>query len=527
MLKKSVISASLLSLTLSSSAQEYYWSGGPRGGESASSPMSICTAHNASAVIGAGVTTTRMEFKRDGVLACQGFMGNATHWSLKDKYIFAFDVTRRGDECPSNKQYEENTQACNSRSTYPNKQCTKGNPIIVSSGEKVQTEIDFKNAFGPGSHYVRTYKSKVEAPQAHGAWSLPFSRKVIMIEMPVADSFVRLIRVVRDDGVEYHFQRNDTTGKYSTYTDTLISLEGFVDEKDKPTGYKLHLGSEVEEYDRFGRLVSVSDPYGKNYKVQYDTVTTITSKHGQTLTMAYKSDRQTIESITHSDGRKVSYTYNAKGLVETASFYQAPNYDVPLHTKTYHYEKTGFPTLLTGITDESGVRYVTWDYDEQGRGILSEHAGSNDRYQFAYPDALTTEVINPLGKVTTYEFENFNGYERIKAVKGAESDNCLASNRSYSYNDQGLLSGKVDANGVATSYDYNERGLEVKRIEAKGTPEERVTLTEWHPTLRLPTKITEPDRITEFTYDDDGKLKSKSIQPVNSSGSTISAENSI
>ncbi|AZZ94007.1 RHS repeat protein [Hahella sp. KA22] len=513
MLTKSVVIISSLLLSLPTSAQEYYWIGGPYG-DSSNSPMSICNTYNASATIGSGVTTTRLTNHAVGKLACQGFMGNASHPAIKDKYIFAFFVKRVGDDCPSNKKFEADTQACTSRSPYPAKQCTKGNPIIVSSGEKVQTEVDFQNAFGPGSHYVRTYKSKVEAPQAHGSWSLPFSRKIAMIEVPVADNYVRLIRVVRDDGAEYHFRRDNATGQYSTYTDTLMSLEGFVDEKDKPTGYKLHLGNEVEEYDRFGRLLSVSGPYGTNYEVQYGTFTTITSKHGQTLTLKYKSDRLTVESITHSDGRKVSYTYNAKGLVETASFYQAPNYEVPLHTKTYHYEKTGFPTLLTGITDESGVRYVTWDYDEQGRGILSEHAGSNDRYQFAYPDALTTEVTNPLGKVTTYEFENFNGYERIKAVKGADSENCLASNRSYSYNDQGLLSGKVDANGVATSYDHNERGLEVKRIEAKGTPEERVTLTEWHPTLRLPIKITEPDRITEFTYDDDGKLKSKSIQPV-------------
>ncbi len=46
--------------------------------------------------------------------------------------------------------------------------------------------------------------------------------------------------------------------------------------------------------------------------------------------------------------------------------------------------------------------------------------------------------------------------------------------------------------------------------EASGTLEARTITTEWHLDYRLPVRTAEPDRITEYTYDEQGrKLPSK------------------
>jgi YD repeat-containing protein len=65
----------------------------------------------------------------------------------------------------------------------------------------------------------------------------------------------------------------------------------------------------------------------------------------------------------------------------------------------------------------------------------------------------------------------------------------------------GQLTSKTDNKGNRTTYIYNSRGLETSRTEAAGTPQARTITTDWHPTLFLPVTVTEPTRITTYTYD--------------------------
>ncbi len=51
--------------------------------------------------------------------------------------------------------------------------------------------------------------------------------------------------------------------------------------------------------------------------------------------------------------------------------------------------------------------------------------------------------------------------------------------------------------------------MELSRTEADGTPEARTVTTEWHPDFRLPMRISEADKITEFSYDAQGRLLSR------------------
>ena len=179
--------------------------------------------------------------------------------------------------------------------------------------------------------------------------------------------------------------------------------------------------------------------------------------------------------------------------------------------RQYHYEVSGNPDLLTGITDERGIRYATWAYDDQGRAISSEHADGADKVTVAYNSDGTVSVTNELGKVAKYSFQTILGVKRITAIDGEPSPNCPNSNSTFTYDDRGLLKTKTDNKGNVTTYNHNERGLETSRTEASGTPQARTITTDWHADWFLPVTITEPDRITQYTYDAQGRQTSQSI----------------
>ena len=96
---------------------------------------------------------------------------------------------------------------------------------------------------------------------------------------------------------------------------------------------------------------------------------------------------------------------------------------------------------------------------------------------------------------------------KIKAeqIDGNQCANC-GKYKSATYDSNGFISSRTDFNGNTTTYVHNSRGLETSRTEAAGTPQERTITTEWSADFRLPTKITEPGKVTTFTYDSQGRL---------------------
>ncbi len=71
---------------------------------------------------------------------------------------------------------------------------------------------------------------------------------------------------------------------------------------------------------------------------------------------------------------------------------------------------------------------------------------------------------------------------------------------------------KTDFNGNQTSFIFDlSRNLETSRTEALSTAEERTIATTWHSVYRLPLTITEPNRITSFTYDAAGNVLTQTL----------------
>lgn len=169
------------------------------------------------------------------------------------------------------------------------------------------------------------------------------------------------------------------------------------------------------------------------------------------------------------------------------------------------------PDPIVGIDEICGVRPATCADDNQGCALSSKHAGGAEKVTVAYNADGSSTVTNALGKRTTYRFQTIQGIRRITAIEGEPSANCPNSNSTFTYDDRGLVKTRTDNKGHVTTFDYNDRGLEVSRTEAYGTPQARTVITEWHPTLFLPLTVTEPDRVTTYRYDDQGRQLSQSV----------------
>ncbi|MFS1524425.1 hypothetical protein ACL7TT_09965 [Microbulbifer sp. 2304DJ12-6] len=281
------------------------------------------------------------------------------------------------------------------------------------------------------------------------------------------------VRLVRDGNQWLFYDTDNTIDRFEA--GKLLS-------RTLPNGQVLSMG-----HDTLGRLASVTGPFGNNLQLSYNS-------NGQ------------INKVTHPEG-EITYGYDANYNLNTVTYEDGS-------TRQYHYEDTNLVNHLTGITDERGIRYATWTYDSQGRAISSEHANNTDKVTFTYTPTSTI-VTDASGGTREYHIGTEGGKQVVTQVTGDKCSDCSRNemqNRTYDAN--GFMDEATDWEGNVTDYDYDARGLEVQRIEAKGSPQERIIKTQWHSDFRLPTRITEPDHVTEYTYDANAQLTVRKDYPI-------------
>ncbi|WP_256657856.1 DUF6531 domain-containing protein [Pseudomonas sp. 2FG] len=357
------------------------------------------------------------------------------------------------------------------------------NPINIAIGNKFQTETDYPSSGISTLSFTRTYNS------LDGLWRHNHSTYLRFAGTNLA--------LVMAHGRESFFTVNG-----STVTAAPTELGNLVKTAD---GW-LYAAENNERFsfDATGRLTRWANTAGATQQLTYVSgKVTVTDNLGHSLSFTEDAQHQPLSLSTPS--LQITYSYNANQRLTQLTRTRGGQTE----QRQFHYEDPRNPNLLTGITDERGVRYATWSYDDKGRAISSEHAGGVEHGTVAYNADGSSTVTNELGKTTVYRFTAIGGIKRVTAIEGEPSANCPNSNSSFTYDARGLLKTKTDNKGFVTTYDYNERGLEIGRTEAVGTPQARTISTAWHPTLFLPVTVTEPGRITTYSYDAQGRQLSQ------------------
>lgn len=391
--------------------------------------------------------------------------------------------TTRQDRSGGQQAYEVN--ACVAlEQKGPAESCpssSAGNPINFAIGNKFQREVDYLATNSSAIKFSRSYNS------LDGLWRHSFSTRLRIA--PDAQS----VALVMAHGRESFF---------TVSGNSVIASSADIGVLTKTATDWQFLSAENERFtfNLAGKLTSWIDASGGRQDLVYSgSQVSVTDHLGNGLSFTQDDKYQPL-TLT-APGVQITYGYNANKRLTAVNKTQGGQ----TTQRQFHYEDTRNNALLTGITDERGVRYATWSYDDQGRAITSEHANGAERIAVEYRSDGNASVTNELGKVANYQFQTILGVKRITAIEGEPSANCSNSNSTFTYDSRGLLKTKTDNKGHQTIYDYNTRGLEISRTEAAGTPQARTTTTTWHTTLNLPLTVTEPGRITTHTYDAQGR----------------------
>lgn len=406
-----------------------------------------------------------------------------------------------------------------------------GNPINVATGNKLFREIDYSSTSWLG--FSRHYNSMglgASHKLGHG-WRSSLSRNIVVTP--------RLINVFRPDGKLFFFSMASTGSWYSDadIPDHLLELK---DEEGASIGWQYRVAADhsVETYSSSGKLLSITDRSGRSQFLTYDlaveeggdgdpeTLDRVSDDMGRQLTFSYDVQKR-IATLTDPAGGLYRYSYDAHGNLRSVTY---PDGGV----RSYHYNEPAYtsganlPSALTGITDENGVRFATYQYDAQGRAIATEHADGADRHQLTYnPDGSTT-VTDPLGTQRIHQFQTILGVVKSAGQSQPGGAGCGPASSATSYDANGNVASQTDFNGNQTCYAFDlARNLEIARIEGLSanqacpadphdyTPAantaERAILTEWHPSFRLPVRITEAERETALEYDQYGNLTRYSL----------------
>jgi YD repeat-containing protein len=364
----------------------------------------------------------------------------------------------------------------------------------VLSGNKREREVDYPPGTGALA-FARTYNSQRYHSAKQGEFGKPlgeswFGSYLQFISAPSGlDSTV--VNAVRPEGDVIGF-----TATIPGSTSTLYQAEGELNDRlvvatNGSGGFAgwvyIRANEDRELYDTNGRLVTIQSRAGVVQLLTYganNRVASVEDDFGHALTFQWDAaspPRLASVTLPGAGSGQVVFTYGANNNLTQVTYPDT-------RTREYLYELTGTgqENLLTGIEDESGVRYVTWGYGTGNVVTSSVHSGGVDSYSIAYNTDGTRVVVDPLGTSRTYTSAVIAGQRRYTG------SNLLCQGcgeyASATFDAFGNFQSTFDFGGIETRFTHDTaRTLETSRTEAYGTPRARTISTTWIRPIVCPT----------------------------------------
>lgn len=390
---------------------------------------------------------------------------------------------------------------------------TAGNPVVIASGNKIQTEVDFVSN---SSFPIKIEKIYNHFGKKYGifgsAWLSSFDYKMLYTNtaichpdkegmpseeclsgFPASPSSNAIITIIKTDGGKRIF---NPSGKSLEWVDNDFGDAAKITFANNTFTF-YEMDGVIEKYNADGKIISAISPNGEThtYTYSYGKLTKLVASSGEQLTFTYTGN--VVSTITDGEQNVYRYEYNSKGMLSKQT--------MPDGTyKEFFYTDSYWPSALTEIK-VNGAIYARYTYNPYtGKATSTAHGayGNIEKYSFVYGNNKTT-VTNPLGLVTDYNYVTINNKKRLSSVSRQGSLYCGTANQSYTYDARGLEDKVTDWEGKVTDYDYNDKGQLLSKTVGYGTSDAITTSFTWNDTFSyLLDKVETPYLRTEFEYDD-------------------------
>ncbi|PPT30540.1 DUF6531 domain-containing protein [Xanthomonas arboricola] len=450
-----------------------------------------------------------------------------------------------------------------------------GNPVVISTGNKVEPELDFAANGEMGLYLERTYNAFWTARGLFGTyWLSNFDYTLV----PAGNT----IWAQRPDGRRIKFLLDAGSGHY---LEEKASPVAFVVKQADGSFVLYNETRGTEKYDKRGYITERRNEQGVAWSFRYDGayLQEVTHTSGRSIKFAWADG--VVTQATDPAGNVYRYGYQqnvfglglSKGRLASATLPGAPETVI-----SYHYEDARFVGALTGKSF-NGQRYSTFAYDDQGRATSTEHAGGVERFSFSYSVPATQAITPPpaplppggftggetggscstprpgSGEICVRPSSVGGGAVRLSAqsmstnagspmataaatgstipkkmlvtetsplgrqttytyedgrqteVTGAASPHCPASYKAKTYDANGYEDIASDFADNLTDFDYDAQGHLLKKVEAKGTSAERTLTYAWDQANRMVRETIAGDHETRVEYDADGRVSKHTL----------------
>ena len=417
-----------------------------------------------------------------------------------------------------------------------------GEPIVMSTGAKVETYTDFVLPGEMGLQYQRFYTSNYfNHLTAQAAWSDTFSYALddTCLTNPTNGTACKQVMITRPNGSDLVFINTasvsapiyvEQSGGVATLVLNANGTYTLQDEDGTTQVYTSDAPDANGVVHALGAIQSIMDASGVGWTFSYaaDGSQVITHTNGQSITKRFPSSN----TMTVTDPAGHVFTYTLTGVNNNFASVTYPG--APATTIAYQYAGTSNNNKLTEV-DYNGVPYAYTTY--ASNGAYGSYGSANGTYYADGSQATsltygttnntpTVTVTNALGhtQVNTYGATVASNGDAVLALTST-SDNavadCGATEHTRAYDSNGNLSQTVDNNGNVHTYSYATNGQLQTETEASGTSQARTTNYVWDSTQqlnRLLSVTVEGWSKTAYAYNAQNRLASVAVTNLSGNG---------
>ncbi|MDF4026305.1 RHS repeat-associated core domain-containing protein [Luteibacter sp. PPL201] len=383
----------------------------------------------------------------------------------------------------------------------------EGDPINAANGNAFRQDTDLHTS--PWLTFRRFYNSSsyIVGSTLGPKWRHSFDRHIDVA--PNSGDNGGLLYARRPDGSLVRF--SSVGGVWKADSDSAETLTAI---KDSTTGilagYALRVSAtrETENYDATGRLQSIADDNGLTTTLAYSDASTapavapaagllisVTDPQGRVLALRYDA-KSRLASVTDPSGLAVTYTYADNGNLVKVTYPDQSTRQYVYSEPAYAAAPTRFPSQLTGVIDEKGVRFETTTFDDSNHALSSQFAGGADKITLDYGNVtqyggVPAVLKTPLGLSVTLSFaDDGTGMLKPRGTNVACGNQCSQPWKASPYDANGYPSSFTDFKGNVTQTTYDANGLLTQQVDASGTDVQRTTRTTWDAVHRVPLSRT-------------------------------------